>query len=282
MAFSAPLKDLFIYQLEGRYPSKYDGFRDNFIGNWQEADSAFLFFSSPAEADLERLLQSQQQLRYVDSYRMPYQDWIGGEFDGLEHGKIRIIPAWKTPAIASGDSENRLPTLLLDPGVVFGTGTHPTTRQCLEALELTSDRDPLESVLDLGTGSGLLALAAARMGARRVLAVDVNLLAARTTLENVRRNRLLDRIVTVQGRAEDFIHLPADLLMANIHYEIMRQLVESDRLLVHQRFILSGLMRREAKDIANRLARRSIRILQTWNHDGVWFTFLGCTAPGSG
>jgi ribosomal protein L11 methyltransferase len=136
--------------------------------------------------------------------------------------------------------------------------------------------------LDLGTGSGLLALAAARLGARQVLAVDLNLLAARTTLENVRRNRLQHRILTVQGRAETFIHLPCDLVLANLHYAVMRRLVDAKPPRNHRRLILSGLMRREAKEIAILLSQRSVEILETWNHEGIWFTFLARSHPGAG
>jgi ribosomal protein L11 methyltransferase len=279
---SAPLENLFIYCLEGRYPVGYDGFRENFIGNWQEAESAFLFFNRPADADVERLLQEHRHLRHVDSYRMPYQDWLGGRFDTFQHGRIRITPAWKPAAGAPDDPNGEPATVILDPGVVFGSGLHPTTRHCLEALELASRHAPLGRVLDLGTGSGLLALAAARLEAQQVLAVDLNLLAARTTLENVRRNRLQQRILTVQGRAETFIHLPCDLVLANLHYAVMRRLVDSEQLRIHRRLILSGLMRREAKEIATLLSQRSVQILETWHHEGIWFTFLARTHSGAG
>ncbi len=89
--------------------------------------------------------------------------------------------------------------------MVFGTGTHATTRDCLEALELAFNSHHIESVLDLGTGTGLLALAAARLGCKYILAVDINLLAARTTQRNIRLNQLDDKILAVQGRAEDFV-----------------------------------------------------------------------------
>jgi ribosomal protein L11 methyltransferase len=71
-------------------------------------------------------------------------------------------------------------TILMDPGVVFGTGTHPTTHDCLSALQLAFDRQAVTRVLDVGTGTGLLALAAAKMGRASRVAVDLNHLAAET------------------------------------------------------------------------------------------------------
>ena len=81
-------------------------------------------------------------------------------------------------------------SILLDPGLVFGTGTHPTTRDCLDALELAAGSKKFNTVLDLGTGTGLLALAAAKLGSKGVVAADLNLLAAKTAERNVKLNHL--------------------------------------------------------------------------------------------
>lgn len=167
--------------------------------------------------------------------------------------------------------------IVLDPGLVFGTGTHPTTRDCLEALELAGLSIHFQTVLDLGTGTGLLALAAARLGAERTVGVDLNLLAARTAARNVRLNQLEKRVVIAQGRAEDMIAYPADLVIANIHYDVMRRLIGTGGFLAKKHFILSGLMRSEAKDIAAGLARHPVKILRQWTHDGIWHTFYGKT-----
>ena len=164
---------------------------------------------------------------------------------------------------------------MLDPGLVFGTGTHPTTRDCLEALETAACSKQIKTVLDLGTGTGLLSLVAARLGSKRVVAVDLNLLAARTAARNVQLNQLEDRVVIVQAKAEDVIAYPADLLIANIHYDVMRRLISAKGFLDKKRFILSGLLRSEAKDVADRLARYPVKILEHWAREGIWHTFYG-------
>jgi ribosomal protein L11 methyltransferase len=93
----------------------------------------------------------------------------------------------------------------------------------------------------------------------------------------VRLNHLQNRVAIVQGRAEDMIASPADLVIANIHYDVMRRLVNDNGFLTKKRFILSGLLRSEAKDIADILARHQVKIIKQWTHEGIWHTFYGQT-----
>jgi ribosomal protein L11 methyltransferase len=269
-----PCKDLFIYYLKGRLQTTSGMFQNNFLGNWQEDDDSFLFFSSPASGQVQNLLCHQRQLSYVDSYEMSYVQWLGEVFDTFDHGKFRITPIWESGKGQCGDEKVEI---LLDPGLVFGTGTHPTTRDCLEALEAAACSKEFKTVLDLGTGTGLLSLAAARLGSRRVVAVDLNLLAAKTAVKNVKLNQLQDRVVVVQGNAEDVIDYPADLVIANIHYDVMRHLINAEGFVEKKRFILSGLLRGEAKNVADRLARHPVQILKQCTRDGIWHTFYGKT-----
>ncbi len=273
-ACAGPCQELFIYYLKGRLKADSKTLPDNCIGNWEEEENSFLFFSRPAFEQVENLLSRQPQLSYIDSYQMPYEQWLGEVFSTFEHGKFRIIPLWEAPREQLCANGNNL-DILLDPGLVFGTGTHPTTRDCLDALELAAGSKAFNTVLDLGTGTGLLALAAAKLGSNGVVAADLNLLAAKTAHRNVRLNHLQDRVVTVQGRAEDMIAYPADLVIANIHYDVMRQLVNNNGFLTKKRFILSGLLRSEAKDIADILAKHQVKIIKQWAHEGIWHTFYG-------
>ena len=249
--------------------------RQSYIGNWQEEDSAFLFFSAPAPVEIQNILQSQPQLRFMDSYQMPYEQWQGEQLDAFDQGIFRIMPSWHPPE--NDDSgRNGNVKILLDPGVVFGAGTHPTTNDCLEAIEMAAARFTLGTVLDLGTGTGLLALAAVSLGCNRALAVDLNLLAAVTAEKNVRLNHLEEKILVVQGNAESLIECPADLLIANIHYSIMVELINSKGFQQKSLFILSGLLRSEAKHIASMLvAQQKVKIIKQWSTDGIWHTFYG-------
>lgn len=105
--------------------------------------------------------------------------------------RLVIRPTWRRHRARPDDV-----VLALDPGMAFGTGLHPTTRLCLAALECAADAGELADarVLDVGCGSGILAIAAARLGAASVLGVDTDPLAVEATLANARRNRLVRRI----------------------------------------------------------------------------------------
>jgi len=273
-ASAGPYQELFIYYLKGRLKPDGKTLPDNCIGNWEEEEDSFLFFSQPACEQVESLLSRQPQLSHIDSYHMPYEQWLGEVFSTFEHGNFRVIPPWEALPDGKNASGQKL-SILLDPGLVFGTGTHPTTRDCLEALELAAGTREFTTVLDLGTGTGLLALAAAKLGCKGVVAADLNFLAAKTAERNVRLNGLQNRVLTVQGRAEDMIAFPADLVIANIHYHVMRQLVSDRGFLIKKRFILSGLLRSEARDIAGILARHRVKIIKQWTHEGIWHTIYG-------
>jgi ribosomal protein L11 methyltransferase len=270
----SPYQELFIYYLKGRLKTVRDYFQDNFIGNWEEDDYSFLFFSSPALPQIKTLLFRQPQLHLLDSYQMPYAEWLGENFRSFDHGRFRIIPSWEKRQPSAAPAGAKL-SILLDPGLVFGTGTHPTTRDCLEAIEIAFAATPPATILDLGTGSGLLALAAAKLGSARIVAVDLNLLAAQTAAANVRRNHLEHRVVVVQAKAEEMIAAKADLVIANIHYDVMRHLIRSGGFHAKGKFILSGLLRSEAGLIAAELAGFPAHIVKRWTRDGIWHTFYG-------
>ena len=266
-----PYDDLYIYQLGGRLRSQKEIPQKRFIGNWEEEEFSFLFFSKPAQKEIRKLIRSQPQLTYIDSYHLSYEQWQGNGLTPFDRGCFRIVPPWQGDASAA----QAILTIILDPGIVFGTGTHPTTRDCLEAVELAC-RDKLpDRVLDLGTGTGLLALAAARLGCEFTLAVDLNLLAAQTAYKNVRLNRLEKQVAVIQGLAEDFIDRPADLLIANIHYGVMQKLIAAKGFITKKRFVLSGLLRSEAKQVKVELERLSATVLKSWTHEGIWHTFYG-------
>lgn len=275
---ASPYQDLFIYYIKGHLKPGTRIAGDHFIGNWQEDEFSFLFFSIAADEAVDKLLRLQSGLNLLDRYRMSYEDWQGGRVEPFRAGRFFVTPPWQpVQADASGDGApgNTDLKIILDPGVVFGTGTHPTTRDCLEALEQVCDRVRFDRGLDLGTGTGLLALAAAKLGCRRVLAVDFNFLAAKTSARNCQLNGFENRILALQGLAEDFIEYPAELVIANIHYDVMQHLVETKGFLQKKYFILSGLLRSQAKALVEKLARQPVEIMNQWERDGVWYTFLG-------
>jgi ribosomal protein L11 methyltransferase len=270
---------LHIYYLSGRLARETGDFGGAYLGNWEEEDTSFLFFSRPAADRIEKLLADQPHLDLLDTYQMTYEQWQGGCAEPLKIDGITLLPPGFEGTEPPGDPGGIV--LTLDPGLVFGSGTHPTTADCLRAIqEVFSRGDSPETVIDLGTGTGVLALAAARLGSRRVLAVDLNPLAAHTARRNVAANGLCSRVLAVRGRAEAFVDRPADLLVANIHFEVLDKVMAAPGFAQKPRVILSGLLRSEALAVKTALASRGFRIRNTWENNGTWFTILAESPAG--
>lgn len=277
-----PYGDLHIYYLEGRVQTESPFFGSNFIGNWQEDGHAFLFFSEPSLDIVERLIEKEGQLTFLDQFQMTYDEWHGGAIVPVTIGRINVLPPWGhlsrqagRPQSVAACSRPGTFEVLLDPGVVFGTGFHPTTHACIEALEQVSALDTPARVLDIGTGTGILAIAAIKLGGQKALAVDLNLLAADTTRRNIRLNKMEGRILAVQGDAENFMDFPRDLMISNIHYDVMKRLIQCQGFLLSRYFILSGLLRSQAARIERMLDRCPVEIIKKWGAGGIWHTFLG-------
>lgn len=181
------------------------------------------YFPADDRAEAARL-QIETGLSYLNMmYPMPAPSYaVVKEADWAEAWKahyhpvrvgrrLYIRPVWRDDPAAPGDI-----SIALDPGMAFGTGTHPTTQLCLEALE---DRvKPGSRVLDLGCGSGILAIAAARLGAASVLALDTDPVAVESAQQNIAHNGVAAIVTAQQGSLETVITSPRrfDLLVVNI------------------------------------------------------------------
>ncbi len=198
---------------------------------------------------------------------VPDQDWGEAWKAGLGAfavGRIFVRPSWIAAEAPPGTAE-----VVLDPGMAFGTGTHPTTALCLEALGEVAAARPGLSVFDVGTGSGLLAIAASKLGAGRVVASDSDPVALRVARENAERNGVL---VEVTGAEAAAVRGPFDLVVANI---LANTLVELGPALAGQvapggTLLLSGLLGRQEGEVlapyrAEGLMRREIRRQGDWS-----------------
>jgi ribosomal protein L11 methyltransferase len=142
---------------------------------------------------------------------VPDEDWGEGwkkHFVPLDVGRVRIRPSWIDAPPPAGAVE-----VVLDPGMAFGTGSHATTSLCLAALSDLLDRRPGASVLDVGTGSGILAIAARKLGARRVAGIDDDPKAVEVARENAALNGAEVEIVP---EPLDRMTGPFDVVVANI------------------------------------------------------------------
>jgi ribosomal protein L11 methyltransferase len=135
-------------------------------------------------------------------------------------------------------------------------------------------RRPFRHVIDIGTGTGVLSLAAAFLGAESVTALDLNPLCVKTAAANVKLNNLQGVVHVREGRAEDFADDRADLVVANIHFDVIKTLLGMAGFRKRDALILSGLMRSQAVKVETLLEKLNYHIERKWDHDMTWFTLL--------
>ncbi|NLP27365.1 MAG: 50S ribosomal protein L11 methyltransferase [Clostridia bacterium] len=176
---------------------------------------------------------------------------------------ITIKPVWEDYE----PLENEM-VIELDPGMAFGTGTHETTRMCILALEKYVKADT--TVFDIGTGSGILVIAAAKMGAKHVLGVDLDPVAVNSAKENVALNNL-NNIEILEGNLMDLVEGKGDLIVANIIAEIITVLVDQvkDCLKKGGIFISSGIIKERESMVVEKLKSSGFAVKETI-YDGEW------------
>lgn len=157
----------------------------------------------------------------------------------------------------------------LDPGLAFGTGTHPTTSMCLALLEKHVKSG--DYVCDVGCGSGVLSIAAAKLGAREVLAVDIDELAVKISRENIGHNNLAGSITVMQGDLLSHVSEPADLVVSNIVADvIIRLLPDIDRVLRSGgRLVVSGIIEDRREDVLRACGQHHLVVLEV-TIEGEW------------
>ena len=200
---------------------------------------------------------------------VPEQDWVRAtqaQFEPIPIGtRLLITPSWHSPG---GDGGRQ--TIVLDPGLAFGTGSHPTTRMCLEWLDAHLRSG--DTVIDYGCGSGILSIAAARLGASRVVAVDIDPQAVEATRDNAARNEVSVLAREPAGPALE----AADVVVANILANPLRVLAPLLGSLVRPRgrLVLAGLLDRQADEIAACYPRFELR---PWRRIDGWTCLAGPT-----
>ena len=267
---SSPYDNLYIYLIKGLVPKEEEAaLGKSFLGNWVEEDTCFLFFREPSQGIVSELVKERPDLELLENYHFSYEEWQGAFSEPLKIDRFLIVPPWLDAAEGPGETK-----ILLDPGLVFGNGLHASTRDSLKALSYVHSRAPIRKVIDLGTGTGVLALASALLGAHEVLAVDLNPLCVRTAKKNVQLNHLENRIEVKEGRAENFAELKADLALANIHWDVLKRLMEKEGFRRNPWIVLSGLMRTNARDLQSEMVRYGLKTVKTWEDEATWYTML--------
>lgn len=182
---------------------------------------------------------------------------------------LTVVPDWEnyTPLT----SEEKLITL--DPGMAFGTGTHPTTKLSLQALEMTIKGG--ETVYDVGTGSGVLSIAAKLFGAKEITAFDLDDVAVKKAQENLVLNHMQSDVQVKKNNLLKGISKPVDLILANILADIIIELIPMAKSLLKKEgtMILSGIILDKKEEVKKALEKESFCIKETLNI-GDWLGFI--------
>jgi ribosomal protein L11 methyltransferase len=170
--------------------------------------------------------------------------------------KFTIVPTWEDYTPVHSDEL----IIELDPGMAFGTGTHPTTVLCIQSLERTVS--PGDRIVDVGTGSGVLSIAAAKLGATKIEALDLDEVAVNVARSNIKLNKVDDVVKVRQNNLLDGVEGETDIIVANILAEVILRFVDDAHRLVKKDgyFISSGIIQQKKDDVKEAILKAGFTI----------------------
>ncbi len=255
---------VYIYEFEGNLNSGIPLVKEeeDYLGFWKESNYSFLFFKEEKKALLQKHFPP-----YRSELVIRHEDWESGtSLDILKAGRLVLHPPWKLPADDEG-----IP-ICIDPGMAFGSGYHASTKGCLTLLDKLFQQFIPERVLDLGTGTGILSVACLKMGSKLTYSLDYNNLSIETAKKNRSLNGVEENLHLWMGDAKDFLYLDADLLLANMHFQVIDAITDEDSFYSKKYYLLSGLLGQEGHQIEEKVRRRLT--LLDFHQENFWFTYL--------
>lgn len=170
--------------------------------------------------------------------------------------RIVIKPTWEEYERKKGEL-----IVELDPGMAFGTGTHETTKLCIEALEKYVNNNSI--VYDIGCGSGILSIVSAKLGAKKVIGIDLDPLCVKVSNENLKLNKVESTVEIMEGNLFDKVSGKANIIVSNIIAEVILDMIESlkDYLIKNGIFIASGIIVEKKEIVKEELIRNGFTII---------------------
>lgn len=247
---------------------------DDHVMQLKDVETAVIFYIPDTVQGMEMLSAVQREIRQlpeknpgIDFGRLVFesedideQEWSTA-WKKYYHpvrvgGHIVICPEWeKDCPLGQGDIK-----IILDPGMAFGTGTHETTRLCMEFLEESVTAE--STVLDIGTGSGILAATALLLGAKSAVGVDIDELSVKIARENAVRNGVAENLTLYHGDLTEQVHGAFDVICANIVADVLIRLSEEVTQFMHgdSVLILSGIIEDRYDDVAQAMNKAGLLI----------------------
>lgn len=253
-----------------------------------ERITAYCHESAETQTCLQKLIRYYQDLQqlYPDLPELKVvQEDLRGEdwsetwktfFKPLIIGKnIVVKPTWEPYEPIPGQV-----VIEVDPGRAFGTGKHPSTALCIEALEgvlsdtVIGERGLAPSVLDVGTGSGILGIIAARLGAKTVLGLDTDPEALEVAGKNVERNKV-GKIMSVSNTPLDQVEETYDVVVANLTASLLMQMAAGLSRCVSQKgsLVLSGILKEQGEEVVKCFKAHYFKMVKSWSRED-WTTLL--------
>lgn len=197
-------------------------------------------------------------------------DWVENwkkYYKPIEAGRVTIVPQWIDYNAKDGEY-----VVKINPGMAFGTGEHESTKMCLMLLQALGVDG--KSVIDIGTGSGILALASVKLGAGEVEAYDIDDNAVKATQENAELNGIQDKIKVANANLLDKTSGKFDIVLANITADVLITLSQSlgDYLKDGGVVIISGIILKRENDVKNAFEKAGFKVLERMNM-GEWVAF---------
>ena len=267
------------FHLQGQDPLAWDYMEKEVFDFGHEDVRVIGYFSSEEDIN-EKISEIEKRLDYVKSLELDtgtleifkkevkQENWENEwkKYFNVQKGSDSIVikPSWEKYTPKAGEK-----IIDIDPGMAFGTGTHETTRMCINAIEKYMNKG--DSLIDIGCGSGILSIAAVHLGAKKVIAVDLDKLAVKVSKENVDLNGFSNTIDVRYGDLTDVIDEKADVIVANIIADIIAKLSENiaDFMKDGGYFISSGIINDKKDFVISKLKENNFDIIEE-NNDGEW------------
>lgn len=264
-----------LYEVANKAAVQSALFKLGTTGLVEESDRLVAYFEPrayPNSKRLAELLHAETQCR-VEITQIPAQDWESEWKKNFKPRKISkkfvVRPSWEKYKKKKNEQ-----VLIIDPKMSFGTGTHETTQLVIRLMENTVKKG---MVLDIGTGTGILAIAAAKLGCKKIYAFDVDENSYENAVENIRRNRCGSRIEVLQGRVEQLpVSWPKkfDVILANIQKNVILEILGTIRDLLSHKGILfvSGILTIEDEGMRRAFADHGLKLTES-KQEGEWVAY---------